>query len=53
MHFIGMQAIIMADGEDYLQIVFSTSFTVGSIFLPIGVVGFAFWIFSTPGREAS
>lgn len=56
MHFIGMEAIIMANGEPELQIVYSPSFTVGSIFLPIGVVGFAFWIISSSSssrREAS
>ena len=46
MHFIGMQAITMRNGEPELQITYSPVFTAGSFFLPIIVVAIAFFIFS-------
>ena len=47
MHFIGMQAIRMANGEFDLQFVYSPAYTAGSFFLPIGIVAIAFFIFSS------
>ncbi|MCJ1308354.1 hypothetical protein MMC25_002007 [Agyrium rufum] len=46
MHFIGNRAITMADGQDDLQIAYSPSYTAGSFFLPICVVGLAFFVFT-------
>ena len=46
MHFIGNRAIIMAQGEANLQIQYSPGFTAGSFFLPVCVVGIAFYLFS-------
>ena len=46
MHYIGNRAIVMVNGEDYLQIQYSPGFTAGSFFLPVCVVGIAFYLFS-------
>ena len=46
MHFIGNRAIIMARGEANLQIRYDPGFTAGSFFLPVCVVGIAFYLFS-------
>ena len=46
MHFIGNRAIVMANGEAYLQIQYSPGFTAGSFFLPVCVVAIAFYLFS-------
>ncbi|KAI0015632.1 hypothetical protein F4780DRAFT_64557 [Xylariomycetidae sp. FL0641] len=42
MHFIGNRAIMMADGQNELQIAYSIRFTVCSFFLPIIVLTVAF-----------
>ncbi|KUI59944.1 Signaling protein YkoW [Cytospora mali] len=42
MHYIGNRAIDMADGEDQLQITYSSGFTALSFFLPIMVLVAAF-----------
>jgi NO-binding membrane sensor protein with MHYT domain len=47
MHFIGMEAIVMADGRPELQIYYYPAFIAGSFFLPIAVVAIAFSLFST------
>lgn len=47
MHFIGNRAIEMAQGQPSDQIQYSPGFTAGSFFLPIVVVGIAFYLFST------
>jgi NO-binding membrane sensor protein with MHYT domain len=47
MHFIGNRAIAMAKGQASAQIQYSPGFTAGSFFLPIVVVGIAFYFFST------
>lgn len=47
MHFIGNRAISMAQGQANVQIQYSPGFTAGSFFLPIIVVGAAFYVFST------
>lgn len=47
MHYIGNRAISMAQGQANVQIQYSPGFTAGSFFLPIIVVGAAFYIFST------
>lgn len=47
MHFIGNRAISMAQGQAKVQIQYSPGFTAGSFFLPIIVVGAAFYVFST------
>lgn len=52
MHYIGMQAMIMANGEDVLQIYYYASYTAGSFFLPIAVVALSFSVFSS-SRNAS
>ncbi|KAL9008849.1 MAG: hypothetical protein Q9173_006069 [Seirophora scorigena] len=44
MHFIGNRAIIMAQGERHLQIQYNAAFTAGSFFLPICVLGIAFYL---------
>ena len=46
MHFIGNRAVVMAQGEPHLQIQYSPGFTAGSFFLPVCVVGIAFYLFS-------
>ena len=46
MHYIGNRAILMVNGEEYLQIQYSPGFTAGSFFLPVCVVGIAFYLFS-------
>lgn len=46
MHYIGNRAVVMAHGEPYLQIQYSPGFTAGSFFLPVCVVGIAFYFFS-------
>ena len=47
MHFVGNRAIEMADGQPEFQISYNPAFTAASFFLPIGVVGLAFFFFST------
>lgn len=47
MHFIGNRAIQMANGHAINQIQYSPGYTAGSFFLPICVVGVAFYFFST------
>ncbi|KAI4085759.1 MAG: hypothetical protein LQ344_008155 [Seirophora lacunosa] len=44
MHFIGNRALIMAQGERHLQIQYNAGFTAGSFFLPICVLGIAFYL---------
>ncbi|KAL8645946.1 MAG: hypothetical protein Q9210_006424 [Variospora velana] len=44
MHFIGNRAIIMAQGERYLQIQYNAAYTAGSFFLPICVLSVAFYL---------
>ena len=39
----------MADGSEDLQILYSPGYTVGSLLLAIGVVGLAFFVFSSTG----
>ena len=46
MHYIGNRAIQMLNGEPGLQIEYSARYTVGSFFLPICVVGLAFYYFN-------
>ncbi|KAF6223951.1 hypothetical protein HO133_010525 [Letharia lupina] len=46
MHFIGNRAIVMANGKPDNQIQYSPGFTAGSFFLPVCVVGIAFYFFS-------
>ena len=46
MHYIGNRAIIMGRGERNIQIKYSPGFTAGSFFLPVCVVGIAFYLFS-------
>ena len=46
MHFIGNRAITMGDGRSDLQIAYSPQYTAGSFFLPICVVGLAFYLFT-------
>jgi NO-binding membrane sensor protein with MHYT domain len=47
MHFIGNRAIQMASGQAKYQIEYNPGYTAGSFFLPICVVGAAFYFFST------
>ena len=47
MHFIGMCAVVMANNEEHLQIIYYPAYTVGSLILAIGVVGMAFLILSS------
>ena len=49
MHFIGMSAIIMGNDEPDMQIMYSPSYTVGSLLLAIGVMGLAFLVLSWSG----
>lgn len=46
MHYIGNRAIVMADGQAYLQIQYNPGYTAGSFFLPVCVVAVAFYLFS-------
>ena len=46
MHFVGNRAIQIANGHESLQIVYNPGFTAGSFFLPMCVVGVAFYFFS-------
>ena len=45
MHYVGNRALIMVDGDSGLQINYRTDFTIGSFFLPISLVGAAFYAF--------
>ncbi len=47
MHFIGNRAIQMDKGQVDFQIEYSPGYTAGSFFLPICVVGVAFYFLST------
>jgi NO-binding membrane sensor protein with MHYT domain len=44
MHFIGIRAIVMAEGRPDMQIVYHTGFTSVSFFLPIVVLSGAFYL---------
>ena len=46
MHYIGNRAIVMAEGQVYLQIQYNPGYTAGSFFLPVCVVALAFYLFS-------
>lgn len=46
MHFIGNRAVVMAQGQSHQQIQYNPGFTAGSFFLPVCVVGIAFYFFS-------
>ena len=46
MHYIGNRAVVMGHGEANLQIQYNPGFTAGSFFLPVCVVGIAFYFFS-------
>ncbi|MCJ1414672.1 hypothetical protein MMC32_000999 [Xylographa parallela] len=46
MHFIGNRAITMDEGQPDMQIGYNAAFTAGSFFLPICVVGLAFYLFT-------
>ena len=50
MHYIGNRAISLLDGQNGLQIQYNAGFTAGSFFLPICVVGMAFYFFSITER---
>lgn len=50
MHFIGNRAIILANGDPNLQIVYSSAFTALSFFLPILVLLVAFYILAVTGK---
>jgi NO-binding membrane sensor protein with MHYT domain len=50
MHFIGNRAIVMAEGQPDMQIVYNTSFTSVSFFLPIVVLSAAFYLLSATDR---
>ncbi|CAG8951547.1 hypothetical protein HYFRA_00007463 [Hymenoscyphus fraxineus] len=43
MHFVGIRAIILGDGQSQIQVAYSPGFTVLSFFLPIILVMLAFW----------
>lgn len=47
MHFIGMCAIVMDGNAPDMQIIYAPSYIVGSLVLAIGVVGIAFFVFSS------
>ena len=47
MHFIGMQAIQIGNGEELYQFEYNVGRTVASFFLPIVFVGLAFFVLST------
>lgn len=46
MHYIGNRAILMLNGERELQIEYSSMYTAVSFFLPICVMGLAFYYFN-------
>ena len=46
MHYIGNRAILMLNGERELQIEYSSKYTAVSFFLPICVMGLAFYYFN-------
>ena len=46
MHYVGNCAIVMADGDQGLQIVYNGGFTAGSLLVPVSLVGGAFFVFS-------
>lgn len=46
MHYIGNRAILMLNGERELQIEYSSTYTAVSFFLPICVMGLAFYYFN-------
>jgi NO-binding membrane sensor protein with MHYT domain len=50
MHFIGNRAIVMAEGQPDMQIVYNTGFTSVSFFLPIVVLFAAFYLLGTTDR---
>ncbi|KAL5918622.1 hypothetical protein ACKVV7_006562 [Pyricularia oryzae] len=50
MHYVGNRSIIIADGESQLQISYSSSFTVLSLFVPIFVLLAAFVAAGTKDR---
>lgn len=45
MHYVGNRALIMADDAPTLQIEYRSGYTAGSFFLPISLVGIAFYTF--------
>ena len=53
MHFIGNRAITMEEDQPELQIGYSPGFTAGSFFLPICVVGIAFYLFTISEQVTS
>lgn len=46
MHYVGQCAIIMANGDKVLRIVYNGSFTAASLLMPVALVGGAFLVFS-------
>lgn len=50
MHFIGNRAIVMAEGQPDMQIVYNTGFTSVSFFLPIVVLSGAFYLLGVTDR---
>jgi NO-binding membrane sensor protein with MHYT domain len=50
MHFIGNRAIVMAEGQTDMQIVYNTGFTSVSFFLPIVVLSGAFYLLGATDR---
>ena len=52
MHFIGNLAILLADGDHEYQIVYSSSFTAVSFFLPITVLLGAFYLLGVTERDS-
>lgn len=51
MHFIGNRAIVMAEGQPDMQIVYNTGFTSVSFFLPIIVLSGAFHLLGATDRK--
>lgn len=50
MHFIGNRAVVMAQGQPDMQIVYNTGFTSVSFFLPIIVLSGAFYLLGATDR---
>lgn len=50
MHYVGNSALIMGNNSPEDRVLYYVPWTLGSLLLPIFVIGIAFWIFSRSQR---
>ena len=48
MHFVADQAICLGNGDEMLQLKYSSGSTIGALFLPIGIAAVSFYLFGDP-----